>query len=227
MKYWTELINDAFLCFPWFSKDEAKKELGYVPQLSVFSIVGSMIFSSEDLEQFMQVCSETLSKITWKKAIGEEYGFYLFGVIETTDVKSRIFRHQKLWKSVAPELTLTNLNLGPEIEYRVNGKLGYSSIAKFKVDSFYNVLQIVKSNPKKYSIFCSKRHDIMTEDYIKSILEKVYLDDTGKEVNCFKVVLTSCIEGGFVFRWGSSSEECELDIISLEQYINIFRSFSP
>jgi hypothetical protein len=226
MKYWTELINDAFSCFQWFSKDEAKKELGYVPELSVFSIIGSMIFSAEDLELFMQFCSESVGKITLEKGIVEEYGFYLFGVIETTNVNSRIFKHQKLWKSLAREFTLDNLNLGPEIEYNTGGRLCYSSIAEFKVDSFNNALQIVKSNPKKYSIFCSKKHNIMTEVFIRTLLEKVYLDGTDKEINCFKLVLTSCPDGDFVFRWGNSAEECELDIITLEQNKNMFQDLS-
>ncbi|TPG89168.1 hypothetical protein EEL32_06835 [Brevibacillus laterosporus] len=227
MKYWSEITNDVFSCFQWFSKDEAKKIIGYVPQLSVFSIIGSMIFSREDRERFTRLCSESVGRLAIQKGMIDEYRFFLFGVIETHDVNSKIFLHQKLWRRLTREFNLDNLILGPEIEYVVGERLCYASIAQFKVDNFYNVLQIINSNPQKYSIFASKKQDYMTEGFIKSLLEKVYINgDSSGEIDYFKLSLTLCIKGDLVFRWGNSSEECELDIITLGHNIKMFDGFS-
>jgi hypothetical protein len=227
MKYWTEISNDAFTCFQWFSKDEAKKSIGYVPKLSMFSIIGSMIFSSEDRELFVRLCSDLVARLAIKKEIINEYRFFLFGVIETNDVSSKIFKYQKLWKRLEREFNLDNLILGPEVEYVEHGRLFYASIAEFKVGDFYKVMQVINSNPQKYSIFGSKKQDYLTEGFIKSLLKKVYIDgDTDGEIDYFKLALTSCPEGDLVFRWGNSSEECELDIITLEQNKGMFDGVS-
>ena len=223
MKYWAELTTDAYSYFQWFSKDEAKKSTGYIPSLSVFSMIGSMIFTSEDRELFKRLCSELVTKLAVEKEAIHDYRFYLFGVIETNNTSSRIFKYQKLWKSLEKEFTLDHFILGPEVEYVEDGRLCYASIGEFEVEELYKAIQITNSNPQKYSIIASKRQDYRTETFIKSLLKKVYIEGDKKwEIDYFKLALSSCPEGDLIFRWGNSSEERELDIIVLEENKKIF-----
>ncbi|WP_430509990.1 hypothetical protein [Gottfriedia solisilvae] len=227
MKYWTEITNDAFSCFQWFSKDEAKKNIGYVPNLSVFSIIGTMIFSSDDRELFKSLCSKLVTGSTIERESFKEYKFFLFGVVETNNLNSKIFKYQKLWKRLERGFNLENLTLGPEVEYIEDERLCYASIAEFNVEELYKVIQIISSNPQKYCIIGSKRQDNRTEGFIKTLFEKVYINgDKEGEIDYFKLSLASCPKGDLVFRWGSSSEECELDIITLEENKRLFDDVS-
>ncbi|UTR16765.1 hypothetical protein MM221_09745 [Salipaludibacillus sp. LMS25] len=227
MKYWTEMTNDAFSCFEWFSKEEAEQCIGYAPNLSVFSMIGSMVFSSEDRELFRRLCSELVTRATTKNEIFSEYRFFLFGVAETSDTNSKIFKYQKIWKRLEKEFNLDYIILGPEVDYLEDGRLCYASMAEFKGKELYKAIQIISSNPQKYSLIGSRRHDYRTEEFIKTFLNKVYINGNKKgEIDYFKLALTSCSKGDLVFRWGSSSEECELDIITLEQNKKIFDGVS-
>lgn len=227
MKYWTEFTNDAFSCFEWFSKDEANKNIGYIPNLSVFSIIGTMILSTDDRELFLSLCSRLVTGSTVDKAVFNEHRFYLFGVVETNNLYSKIFKYQKLWGKLKREYNLDNLTLGPEVEYIVDERLCYASIAEFNVADIYKVIQIISSNPQKYTIIGSKGQDYKTERFIKTLLEKVYIDgDQEGEIDYFKLSLFSCPKGDLVFRWGSSSEEYELDIFTLEENKRLFDDIS-
>ncbi|WP_214824134.1 hypothetical protein [Exiguobacterium algae] len=227
MKYWTEFTNDAFSCFEWFSKDEANKNIGYIPNLSVFSIIGTMILSTDDRELFLSLCSRLVTGSTVDKAVFNEHRFYLFGVVETDNLNSKIFKYQKLWGKLKREYNLDNLTLGPEVEYIVDERLCYASIAEFNVADIYKVIQIISSNPQKYTIIGSKGQDYKTERFIKTLLEKVYIDgDKEGEIDYFKLSLVSCPKGDLVFRWGSSSEEYELDIFTLEENKRLFDDIS-
>ncbi|MEM5600490.1 hypothetical protein AAHB61_06940 [Bacillus cereus] len=48
MKCWNEVEKDAFSYYEWFSKDEAIKRVGNLPNLSLFSVNGSMLFSPDE-----------------------------------------------------------------------------------------------------------------------------------------------------------------------------------
>lgn len=227
MKYWTEFTNNAFSYFQWFSKDEAKRKVGYVPNLSVFSMIGTMIFSKVDRELFTRLCSGLVTESIIKKMSFNEYNFFLFGVVETNNINSRVFKYRKLWKKLERDFDIDNLILGPEVEYLEDERLCYASIAEFNVEEFYKAIHIISSNPQKYSIIGSKRKDYRTEGFIKSLLENVYINGATKgEIDYFKLALISCPKGDIVFRWGSSSEECELDIIILEQNKGMFDGIS-
>ena len=231
MKCWTEMTTDAYSYFQWFSKDEAQKSIGHVPKLSVFSMIASMTFTSEDRELFTRLCSELLTKVTIEHEIIHGYRFYLFGVTETNNLGSKVFKYQKLWKRLEKDFTLEYFILGPEVQYVEDGRLGYAGIAEFGVDELHKAIQITSSDPQKFAIIGSKRQDYRTEAFIKSLLKsllkKAYIDaDTKGEIDYFKLSLTSCPEGDLVFRWGDSSEEYELDIIAVEESIKGFDGVS-
>lgn len=227
MKYWTELATDAFEYFEWFSKEEALKNVGYVPSLSVFNMIGSQIYTIEEQESFTSLCAKLVTKFALEKEAIQDYHFYLFGIVETENINSKIFKHQKLWKPLKKEFELDKFSLGPEVEHQGKSRLSYASIAEISLSGVLEALRITARYPQKYALIASKRQSVMTERFIKSLQEKVYLeDDKSAEIDYFKLVLSCCLEGDLVFRWGSSSEERELDIIVIEKKKEVFQGVS-
>lgn len=224
MKCWTELATDAFEYFEWFSKEEALKNVGYIPSLSVFNMIGSQIYTIEDQDTFTNFCAKLVTKLALEKEAIHDDHLYLFGIVETENIHSRIFKHQKLWKSLKKEFELDKFSLGPEVEHQGKSRLRYASIAKINPSGILEALRITARYPQKYALIASKRQAVLTEEFIKSLHEKIYLeDDESAEIDYFKLVLSCCLEGDLVFRWGSSSEERELDIIVLEEKKELFK----
>lgn len=178
-----------------------------------------MIYSSEDRKLFTRLCSKLITDSTIEKTIFKEYKFYLVGLAAHDDLNSTIFKYQKLWKRLGRQFNLDNFTLGPEVEYSEAGNLYYGSIAEFKVDEFYHAIKIISSNPQQFAILGSKRQDYRSEKFIRTLINKVYVKGT---IDYFKLSLSSCPDGDLVFRWGDSSEECELDIITLAQNKRMF-----
>ena len=222
MKYWSESIDDAFSCFQWFSKEEAKEKNGYVPEISVFSMVGSRIFSLGDQDSFIHTCSDSFVRFVRENERMDSFRFYLFGVNETDNDRSKIFKYKKLWKTVDEKFDLQNFLLGPEVENTDNGTLSYASIAEFKVIELYKAVQIMKSNPTKYVIFAGRKQEYMNESFIKSLTDTIYIN---QEIDYFKLALAFSDHEELLFRWGTSSTECELDIIMHARNIRMFDSF--
>lgn len=76
MKCWNEVEEDAFSYYKWFSKDEAIKRVGNLPNLSLFSVNGSMLFSSDE-KQFKEVCGTEIKQVFMKHDLTNVYKFYL------------------------------------------------------------------------------------------------------------------------------------------------------
>ncbi|GGE71623.1 hypothetical protein [Priestia taiwanensis] len=200
----------------------ARKHVGYVPKLSLVSMTSTMVFYKQERELFLRLCSKLIARLVEKEEM-KEYRFFLLCVAERGHESPRFFNYYKLWKGLGRRVDLRNFHLGPEVEYIEDGELRYVSIAECTVSDVHSAMKLMLSNCSSFVIFFSKRKDCMTEAFIRSLVEKVYIDG---EINCFKLALTRCLEGDLVFRWGDSSEECELAIIMLEEYKQIFNSVS-
>ncbi|AQZ47985.1 hypothetical protein ERICIV_01739 [Paenibacillus larvae subsp. larvae] len=226
MRYWLELDHDVFSFFQWFSKDKVKNILGYEPKLSVFSINGSMIFNQEDKKKFNELCGNILNKVASQRSYMENFRYYLF-VIEISNNNPKISVYLKLWKKIMRKWDLSKFILGPEVEYVDRGNLYYTGIAEFNLMDLPSVLEIVGSNSGRYSIFASRKQNILTKDYTRSLFDSIFIiGNRKKEIDIVKMVLKICIEGDLVFRWGDSSEECELDIIIPENNLQVFDGIS-
>ena len=80
----------------------------------------------------------------------------------------------------------------------------------------------MKSNPTKYVIFAGRKQEYMNESFIKSLTDTIYIN---QEIDYFKLALAFSDHEELLFRWGTSSTECELDIIMHARNIRMFDSF--
>lgn len=216
MKYWIEETEDAYEYYGFFSKEKAEVTLGYLPRLSVYSIIGSMLFSEEDWEKFLEITSRTFKHHLKNSELLNGYEFYLFGISEIGNPRSKVFKYRKLWKRLEQDFDIKNFVLGPEVDYlNHNQELLYASCANFSLSDFEKALRIVRQFPKNYVIFLSKQNDLMSQKFIKDFLQDYYIDvEREGEIDYFQLALHFCTRDNIVFRWGSSSEEQELALIT-------------
>lgn len=216
MKYWIEESENAFDYYEWFSKEKAEATLGYLPRLSVHSIIGSMLFNKEDWEKFLKIASGTIKHHIKSSDLLNGYKFYLFGIGESGNPNSKVFKYRKLWKKLEQDFDIKNFVRGPEVDsLNRNQELFYASCAEFSLSDFEEALRIVRHIPTNYMIFLSNKNDIMSQKFIKDFLENYYINGEREgELDYFQIALHFCTKGNIVFRWGNSSEEQELAMIA-------------
>ncbi|WP_092559428.1 hypothetical protein [Anaeromicropila populeti] len=226
MKTWNESEKDAFSYFQWFNKDEAFERVGMNPNLSVFSVNGSGLFGTSKKNVFIEVCSSEIQKIFIKENFLKDYMLYLFANVEVKDRNSRIERYKKVWKLVQSKWQLNEFNKGPEIETEIDGKIFFSSIAGFKVENLSTALQIISSNPKRYTIIASKKDDVLSEKMITNFFEIAFNQHRSRidEIDYFGLAIHLCSDGDVVFRWGDSAEEAEIAIVFSRDMLTFFSS---
>ena len=224
MKIWNEIEKDAFSYFQWFNKDEAYERVGRVPSLSVFSINGSELFGSSDRTAFKDLCSSEIQKVFTNQNFLKDYKLYLFVNVEVKDKNSRIERHKKVWKLLEAKWQLDTLIKGPEIEVEVDGKMFFSSIANFRLGNLSVVLDVVSSNPKRYTIIASRKDDFLSEKAITDIFRLAFNQYTRykDEIDYFGLSIHLCQENDMIFRWGDTSEEAEIAVIMKSDIFTLF-----
>ncbi|SFC82987.1 hypothetical protein SAMN04488168_11059 [Bacillus sp. 491mf] len=215
MKCWNEVKEDAFSYYKWFSKDEAIKRVGNLPNLSVYSVNGSMLFSPDEKNQFKEVCGTEIKQVCMKHDLTNVYKFYLLAAIEIKDTNSKIEKYRKVWKALQTKWKLEVFHKGPEVEMEVGGKTFYSSIAEFCLEKLPAAIEIVSSNSKRFTIIASKSSDMLTEENIGGIFEKAFneYNQWKDEIDYFNLSIHLCPKGDIVFRWGDSLEEAEIAAI--------------
>ena len=225
MKIWNEKESDVFSYFQWFDKDECHKRTGRNVNLGVFSVNSSEMFNLDDRREFIDACSKTIKRIFVKYEFTRNYRLYLFANVEIKNKNSQIEKYKKVWKLLQSKWNIDGFNKGPEIEMEVSGKTFFSSIAEVKKENILTALEIVSSNPKRYTIIASKKEDILSNKVITYIFGMAFNRDSGymNEIDYFNLSINLCQQGNMVFRWGESSEEAEIAIILRR---DIFRYFS-
>lgn len=224
MKCWNEIANNAMVYFGWGNQLSNDKNIGISVDLSVISINASMIFSQNDRKDFQKVCTKILKETLYNEELLKDYKLYLFANIELEKPVTKIAMYKKVWKTLKNIYVLDNFNLGPEIEENINDKIYFTSIAQFGLDNFQTALEIISSNSQRYMIFGSKRQNILTEQYTRSLFNIALSKYVGhnEEINYFDVSSNLCSQGDIVFRWGDSSEEAEIAIIATPKIIKYF-----
>ena len=212
---WKEVELDAFSYFQWFSKDEALYRLGLVPDLSLFSVVGSMLFTPSERMAFKDFCSTEIQNILKYQRFTNDYKLYLFANVEVEDINSKVVKYKKVWKSFKTTCKLETFIKGPEIELEIADKLFYSGIAQFSLKDFSTALDIISSNPKRYTIIASKNCDYLSEKSTRRIFDLAFNKHSKREdeIDYFGLSLYLCPKGDMVFRWGDSSEEAEIVVV--------------
>lgn len=226
VKSWKEKEKDAFIYFHWFNKDEALERVGMIPDLSVVSVNASELFDINEKNIFIELCDREIQEILKKEDILKKYSLYLFVSVEVKDKKSRTERYKKVWKKLQSQWQLDGFNKGPEIEREIKERMFFQSVAEFKVDNLLTALQIVASNPQNCAIIASKKADILSEKTIKKISKAAFNIYRNRiyEIDYFGLAIHFCSEGDLIFRWGSSAEEAEIDMVFNSDMFILFDS---
>ncbi|EEM02292.1 hypothetical protein [Bacillus pseudomycoides] len=226
MKCWNEVEEDAFSYYKWFSKDEAIKRVGNLPNLSVFSVNGSMLFSPDEKKQFKEVCGTEIKQVFMKHNLTNVYKFYLLAAIEIKDKNSKIEKYRKVWKALQTKWQLEKFNKGSEVEMEVGGTTFYSSIAEFCLEELPAAIEIVSSNPKRFTIISSKNSDMLMEENISRIFRKAFneYNQWKDEIDYFNLSIHLCPKDDIVFRWGDSLEEAEIATIFKRDILTLLNS---
>ena len=217
MNIWCEFEKDAFSYFDqeFFNKGKAHERLGKIPDLSVFSVVGSMLFSLSDINDFKDFCGRKIQKIFTDQNYMNDYKLYLFANRGAEGESLRVARYKKVWKSLQTKWPLDSFNKGPEIEVEIDGELCFSSIAHFRLEDFLTALYIVSNNPRRCTIIASKKDDFLSEKALVDIFG-IAFDKCSRyadKIDYFGLSIHLCPEDDMIFRWGDSSEEAEIALI--------------
>ncbi|WP_368292718.1 hypothetical protein [Dehalobacter sp. TBBPA1] len=205
---------EAYGYFNWFNKNQSVEILGYVPNLSILSFNGTMMFTQGDKKLFIESSSNEINKLFLKEPL-KNYTLYLMANLEVKNNNSKIEKYRKVWKALQTEWNLEGFKFGPEIEVNKNDNCFYTSIASFKTENISKSVELVSMSPKKFAIFASCNKDTLTEARIKEIFDSTNIlnDSKNLEINYYLLSLYLCPKGDIVFRLGTSSEETEIAMI--------------
>lgn len=226
MKIWNEKENDVFSYFQWFNKDEAYERVGKTINMSVFSVNGSELFGAGDKSAFIELCNGEIKKVFEKQDFINNYKLYLFANVEVKDSNSRIEKYMKVWKVLQSKWQLEGFIKGREVEMEFEEKTFFSSVAEFTFENLPTALEIVSSNPKRFTIIASKKNDVLSERGITDIFRTAFnkYKNYADEIDYFNLSVNLCLEDDMVFRWGDSSEEAEIAIIFKSNVLTAFDS---
>lgn len=221
MKYWKQVEENAFDYYGGFSKEKAEKISAEVPELSTFTINGTLM----DRNEFINECANDINRIFSSSPELSSYKFYLLANVEISDRNSRIEKYKKVWKFLQDKWSLDTFNKGSEVELTRGDTSFYSSIAEFSLDKFSVALKIVANNPRKFTIIASERENILCEGSIKDTFEIAFNDTDVKfpMIDYFNLCINYCPKGDVVFRWGDSSEEITVGLIFKVEWFEKFK----
>lgn len=211
MKYWKQLREDAFEYYGGFSKEKIEGEITAFPELSTFTINGTLV----DKRDFITRCTNDIRSIFSRSLKLSGYKVYIIANVEIIDRNSRIERYKRVWKSLQNKWSLDTFRKGPEVELSVGDSAFYSSIAEFSLAQLPVALEIVANNPERFVIIASERENLLCEGSIKDICSIVFntIDPAFPMIDYLKLCLHLCSKGDIVFRWGDSAEEVAVGLI--------------
>lgn len=223
MKIWNEIEEDVFNYFNWFGRIETYQKLGYMPNLSVFSINARQNTDIISKKLFLSEAAKTINEVFRYNRCLNNYTFYLFANIEINYSSSVITKHRKIWKTLNTKWSLQNFICGQEIEFEIaRGDSIFTSIASFEYSELEKSLEIVSTNPKLFTIVASLRTDLINSEAITSIFQNSNIEDIS-EIDYFELSIKQCSENDIVFRFGDSSEEIELALVFQNELLDAFK----
>ncbi|PDZ70510.1 hypothetical protein CON58_28640, partial [Bacillus pseudomycoides] len=112
------------------------------------------------------------------------------------------------------------------VELEVGGTTFYSSIAEFCLEELPAAIEIVSSNPKRFTIISSKNSDMLMEENISRIFGKAFneYNQWKDEIDYFNLSIHLCPKDDIVFRWGDSLEEAEIAAIFKRDILTLLNS---
>lgn len=221
MKYWNQIEENAFEYYGGFSQEKVEKKMTIVPELSTFTINGTLM----DRYEFINECANDIKDIFLGNSELSSYKFFLIANIEISDKNSRIEKYKKVWKLLQNKWSLDTFDKGPEVDFAIGDNFFYSSIAEFDIEKFSVALEIVASNFRKFTIVASKRENLLCESSVKDTFGILFNASDVKfpTIDYFNLCINYCPEGDIVFRWGDSSEEITVGLIFKAELLEKFR----
>ena len=136
MKCWNEVEEDAFSYYKWFSKDEAIKRVGNLPNLSLFSVNGSMLFSSDEKNNSKEVCGTEIKQVFMKHDLTNVYKFYLLAAIEIKDKTLKLKNTERYGKLFKPNGNLRDLIRVQKLKWKLEEQLSTQVLQSFVLRNF-------------------------------------------------------------------------------------------
>jgi len=221
MKYWKQIEENAFEYYGGFSKEKAEMKMTVVPELSAFTINGTLM----DRYEFINKCANDIKGIFLRNSELSSYKFFLIANVEISNKNSRIENYNKVWKFLQNKWSLDTFDKGPEVDLAIGDNSFYSSIAEFDIEKFSIALEIVASNYRKFTIIASKRENLLYESSVKDTFGILFNASDVKfpTIDYFNLCINYCQKGDVVFRWGDSSEEITVGLIFNAEWLEKFK----
>ncbi|MEG0856837.1 MAG: hypothetical protein RSG52_10225 [Terrisporobacter sp.] len=221
MEIWKEYEKDAFNYFEYFNSCQSILHDNELPNMSVISYNALIKNGINDINKFILESSKILNNLYNKNSNLKNYKFYLLVNREMENQNSKVENYLKIWRQIRKKYDIEKFNLGVEVKSKLNNTILFSSIAEVPIDFLHKAIEIVRSCPRMYTLFMSKREDIMTVEQIENMVEVLLSNNDFVEINYFRLCQMCCNRGDIAIRYGTSFEDHEIALIYNPTKINI------
>lgn len=203
MKKWREYSDNLGDYYGWFPK---KLEKNLNANLISYNATGIKL----NKEEFFDFCLQQIQK---EIVLDESFYIYLIVLEEVLNPNSKVERYKKCWKKISDSIELDYLQLSKEIEYRLNDKLYYASIARTQIANLNKVLKLIDAKRYNRYLFISDKN------YFEGIEKNhVNLDDfivlnSFEEIDYLQVIEKCILNHDMACCYGSDSTGVELAFI--------------
>lgn len=211
MKIWKEYEKDVYKYFNWFNDRRIEEKDEVIDEMSVFSINVKGINSHKKSEFIEKSSDEIVRMMSDRRLSG--YKIYLFVNVEIVNLNSKVEHYMKAWKRISKKYDVSNFVLGEEVLMNVVGLVFYSSIAEIPLDSLDKAMEIVISNPDRYTLFISKSENLLMNNAIQTLFDNIMKYDENLKIDYYAFSVHYCNKGNIIIRFGTDFTNAEFALI--------------
>ena len=166
-----DILNSSYE-FNRFSKDKLSKDTS----------LNSLSLQADPDSKWSKI-GNVLLKEFWKKNKDfEEERLICFIHSPWLSEQNRIVRYRKLSRFFSKDLEVKNLGLVSEIEFNVDGKIGYYGFVELNDENTSKLLQILSDHGNGVIFTCKRSNNSLTIENIVNILQKSITIDHKSEI---------------------------------------------
>lgn len=211
MKIWKEYEKDVYKYFNWFNDRRIEEKDEVIDEMSVFSINVKGINSHKKSEFIEKSSDEIVRMMSDRRLSG--YKIYLFVNVEIVNQNSKVEHYMKAWKHISKKYDVSNFVPGEEVLMNVVGLVFYSSIAEIPLDSLDKAMEIVISNPDRYTLFISKSENLLMNNAIQTLFDNIMKYDKNLKIDYYAFSVHYCNKGNIIIRFGTDFTNAEFALI--------------
>lgn len=211
MEIWKEYEKDVYKYFNWFNDRRIEEKDEVIDEMSVFSINVKGINNHKKSEFIEKSSDEIVRMMSDRRLSG--YKIYLFVNVEIVNQNSKVEHYMKAWKRISKKYDVSNFVLGEEVLMNVVGLVFYSSIAEIPLDSLDKAMEIVISNPDRYTLFISKSENLLMNNAIQTLFDNIMKYDKNLKIDYYAFSVHYCNKGNIIIRFGTDFTNAEFALI--------------